>query len=386
MNTSSSPLNVDAAQVRAFRAHRGLLGSERAPDAPSAARRLLGTQAQVLTCGLHALALRTEGTPTLKALKRALERDRTLARTWGQRDTLHLYAPEDLEVVIGCRAHWKRTGRRGGAPPDEVLEAMAGRFAAASEPLTRTDIIPHLPSAFVRALEELAASSNMDAERLAASRVLEALAARGDIVFATKKGREQGYAHRERWFQRLPWSVASPDDACRAATRRFMQAFGPVSVDDLSYHMGANKADVRRWMQGMMSEVLHVECEGFAPMMLLEDDQDLLLEAHPPPALRMLPAYDTVLMGHKDKRWLLHDPDEYGQVWKRAAVVSAVILNEGLIVGTWTQKKRTKHVRVELHPLSGWRAEMWADAQKEALRYAQHLELELEDVQVRPLV
>lgn len=371
---------ASATQVRAFRAQRGWLTDERAPDAMSAAHRLLGTQAQVITCGLHALAMRTQGNPTLNELKLGLEQQRSLVRTWGQRDTLHIYTPQDLSLIIGCRLNWKKTGRRDGAPSEEVLSDMEALFFESSTPLTRTEIIPHLPASYTTSLTELAARAGMTTERIGASRVIEFLAARGTIVFAAKKGREQSYAHREHWFDALPWDIQSPDESCQEATRRYLHAFGPVSLDDMAYHMGAKKSDVKRWTADMSAELIDVHCDGFKPMLLLEHDHDALLNAQGPLPLRLLPAYDTVLMGHKNKAWLLHDEKDYGHVWKRAAVVAAVILRDGQIVGTWSQKKRAKRVNITLHPLGGWDPSMLEDAQKEALRYAQHLEVSLDDV------
>jgi hypothetical protein len=62
-----------------------------------------------------------------------------------------------------------------------------------------------------------------------------------------------------------------------------------------------------------------------------------------------------MLMAHVDKTWTVPDEAERKLVWRKAAMVSAVVIARGRIVATWTQKARRNALAVEVQPLSGWR-------------------------------
>ena len=84
----------------------------------------------------------------------------------------------------------------------------------------------------------------------------------------------------------------------------------------------------------------------------------------------MLPAYDTKLMGHRDKRVLVPDADDEKLVWRKAAVVAASVVYQGRIVATWTHSKKSKTVDVEVAPLTGWDADLEDALREEAGRFA----------------
>ncbi|MBT3222654.1 MAG: hypothetical protein HN348_26565 [Proteobacteria bacterium] len=71
--------------------------------------------------------------------------------------------------------------------------------------------------------------------------------------------------------------------------------------------------------------------------------------------VRLLPLWDTMLMGHKDKSWTVPNGDELKAVWRRAAFVSAVVLARGRAVAVWSYKKKRKSLDIEVTALSGWR-------------------------------
>ncbi|MEM1349379.1 MAG: crosslink repair DNA glycosylase YcaQ family protein, partial [Myxococcota bacterium] len=210
-------VSITTEQVRAFRARRTLLTEPGASGIAEAARRILGLQAQVDSCALHALSMRCAQRPDQVAIKRAILEDRALVRTWGQRDTLHLFAAEDLPWIIAARGLWKQTGRRGGMPPEELLDDMAALFEAADGALVRSDLFSHIPAEYVDALRDHPGAGK-DPQRFAASRIIWRLAYRGDIVFASKAGREQSYAWRGSWLPQLEWVEHDAWDACVALT------------------------------------------------------------------------------------------------------------------------------------------------------------------------
>src|SRR3954465_618543 len=74
-----------------------------------AVARVLGVQAQVLSAAELALGARVEGL-TRADVQQALWQERTLVKTWAMRGTIHLFAAEDLPLVVAAR------GAGGGRP------------------------------------------------------------------------------------------------------------------------------------------------------------------------------------------------------------------------------------------------------------------------------
>src|SRR5918911_2373423 len=67
-----------------------------------AVERVLGVQAQVMSAAELAIGARVDGL-TREDVQRALWQDRTLVKTWAMRGTIHVFAAEDLPLVVAAR-------------------------------------------------------------------------------------------------------------------------------------------------------------------------------------------------------------------------------------------------------------------------------------------
>ena len=206
-------------QVSCFRDRRSHLAGPGAASAAEAARAILGAQAQQEGPALFALSLRTKGRPTASVLRAQLldASGRRLVRTWGQRDTLHVFDPADWRIVVSARREWPQSGRRGALPSEPDLAAIRSLFEQASGPLFRSDLFAAIPQQFV---DEVAdhpgvAASGSSAIRFAAARLVWRLALAGDICFAEKRGSKQSYVHRRLWFPDLEWLREAPEVCAR---------------------------------------------------------------------------------------------------------------------------------------------------------------------------
>ena len=364
----AKPLSLTPEQILYFRARRSSL-VEGAPDAITCARDLMGAQAQVLNCALHAIALRTASNPTGAQLEALMLKDHTLLRTWGQRDTLHLYDARDWPHVIAARPQWVFTGRREGMPSMELLEVAREAFEQAQGTLVRSDLFELIPSSYVEELRSHPGAGKSP-ERFAATRLIWCLARAGHIAFAEQRGRELAYAHRSLWWPELEWPEQSAEAASALITRRYLAAFGPSTVQDIAHYLGARIGDARAWVKLLAADLVECACGEHKKLLALKQDVEQLQ-----PAPGEWPA--RMLMTHKNKRLILPDAAQEKLVWKKAAVVSAVVLARGEIVATWTHKKRSKHVDVDVSPLGAWDDTYRPDVERDALRLAHHVGLEL---------
>ncbi|MBA2661497.1 MAG: winged helix DNA-binding domain-containing protein, partial [Bradymonadaceae bacterium] len=365
------PIEISEAQALSFRLRRCHLAGPGAESLTEAARSIVGAQAQQEVPALYGMSLRTATRPSALAVKAALSEPgaRRLVRTWGQRDTLHLYDPADWAMIVAAQSKWPQTGRRGAIPTDEELEAAHQAFVEAGRPLLRTDLYNVLTPRLVEEAREHPGSQG-NAERFAASRLIWVLAQRGDLCVGDKRGSENEYAARELWFPKLDWQLPDADEAATALVGRYLSSFAPATAADIAHFYGARVTEVRGWLAGLQSELVDVRCAGRKGLLALAKDADALRLPADQESVRLLPMFDGQLMTHKDKSWIMPLEAERPLVWRKAAMLAPSVLVGGRIVATWSTKVAAKLLTLSIEPLSGWRAEHLQGVEAEARAFA----------------
>src|SRR3954466_425429 len=90
-------------QVHAWRLEQHLLATRLGQrNFVRAAEHVLGVQAQVMSAAELSLGARVEGLKRAD-VQRALWQDRTLVKIWAMRGTIHLFAAEDLPLIVAAR-------------------------------------------------------------------------------------------------------------------------------------------------------------------------------------------------------------------------------------------------------------------------------------------
>lgn len=130
------------------------------------------------------------------------------------------------------------------------------------------------------------------------------------------------YASAEAW---LGQPLAPRERAEEDLVRRYLAAFGPASVADLSAWSG---------VAGLQGAVARIEKDlvtiAGAGGRTLWDVPDSFEITDDPAPLRLLPAYDNVLFGHSDRSRVV--PGQYRESLSRGA---AAVLAGGFVCGTW---------------------------------------------------
>lgn len=389
MTPPRRPIVVDEERTLWFRARRGHLAGPGARDVAAAASTILGAQSQQLGPSLWALALRTKGRPTRTAVRRALFDERALVRTWGQRDTLHLYDTADWNDVVAAGRDWVVSSRLNVMPSPTLYAKARARIRSSVEPWTRRDLFDLPPRSLLKEAAERLGEGGLPAKRLAVARLFWRLAQEGEVCLGDKVGAEQTYVARAAWSPELAWPEPDPAGAHLGFVRRYLALHGPATANDVAHFFGARVALAKDWIAALADELRPVECGERDGLLVLARDARAL--AAPPPKeiggkgaggwpVRLLPLWDTLLMAHADKDWTLPTPAERKRVWKAGAYVQAVVLARGRIVATWSAKERARDVRVTVQPLSGWRTSHAAAVRREARALAAHLERERVEV------
>ena len=164
-------------------------------------------------------------------------------------------------------------------------------------------------------------------------------------------------------------------------TRRYLRAYGPATVRDLMYWRGALVGNARRCIAEMGDEVVEVSVSG-QPMLALRADLDALNEK--PPArrewpVRMLYRFDPLLLGIKDRSWLM-EPRYYKRVSRPAGHIEGTLLEHGRVVGTWRYDRADNGLAITVYPFAPLPRQVRKAVEENAVGVAQFFGLPLNDL------
>ncbi len=297
-----------------------------AADVLDATRHLLAVQAQDPRAARLALRVRSTGGHS-SAVDHALSDQRSLVITWVNRGTLHLIAVEDEPLLHALTTPQLRTGSERRLRQEGVSETAAQRGIAAivkalgdDGPMTRAQI------------REVLQKADVPTAGQALVHVLFAATLDGLIVRGPMMGTDQAFALVTDWIGARP--KVDRGRALAELARRYLGAHGPADERDLAKWAQLPLRDVRVGLNGIASE--------------LDQRPDGLVDLHrdPPPPLPaplLLGAFDPLLLGWRDRHFVLDGPAKVVTV---NGIIKAIALIHGVAAGTW--KMPGGHVELDL--------------------------------------
>jgi hypothetical protein len=286
-----------------------LVGGLQAQDAPAAA---LGVRARLAGA-------------TASAVATARFEARSVARIWCMRGTLHLVPAEDARWMVALLgpvglARGRRRREQMGVLSADATAAV--RAAVADGPRTRHEIAEHARAAGVPLTDD----------RQAAIHLVMAAAAEGHVIEAEWRGSEPTYMRTDDWL-----GPAGPlpdrDAALAELARRHARAHPPAGPEDLAAWSGLRMSDARRAFAAIAPELEEVELLGrraWVPRGL----------EPAPPAVRLLPAFDGILLGHRDRELVVR-PEHARAVLPGGGILRPTVLADGLVEGLWRFERGT---------------------------------------------
>ncbi|MFC6991658.1 winged helix DNA-binding domain-containing protein [Haladaptatus sp. GCM10025707] len=312
-------------------------------DATDAVATVCGLQAQDAAAAALGVRVRTQDV-TAVDIQHALFDDRTLVRTWCMRGTLHLVATEDVPWLLAVFGPvFVARGRTRLADlgfVDADAESATGVLRdalVARGPLTRLELTETLQRA----------GFEFDPKGQATFHLLRRAVLFGVLCKVAPEAGQEAYHLLNEWVP-----LESPPDrtTCLAMlAQRYLAAYQPATLADFAAWSGLPMADVRQGWEAIETETTAVDVDGRELSILGDVASESLPEAEP--TLRLLPAYDTYLLGYENRAHAVSAEDEH-YIWPGGGLIRPTVISDGRAIATWKLDRSRVQPTVEVSPFS----------------------------------
>jgi Winged helix DNA-binding domain len=339
-----SPVELTWPQVHAFRLQRHHLHAQ-APknDLARVVGDIGGVQAQVMSAAELQIAVRVQC--AVEDVRHALWKDRSLVKTWLMRGTLHLVAGDDLPVYVGAMsALWKSQMRQSWLTYMQVTEPEFWRVVDQigarlnGHPVTREELVGEVGKGKSERVQELLRSGW--------GGMLKPAARKGLLCFGPNRGQSVTFVRPDRWLR--GWRSVEAGAALAAIARRYLSAYGPATKTDFARWWGAWPGVGKAAWSALEAELATVSVEG-ATLDMLAKDVDVATHARVEQPVQLIPAFDPYVLGHATRDHLF-DKQFASRVSRAAGWISACVLLDGEVVGTWSHTLKNGKLTVSVAP------------------------------------
>jgi hypothetical protein len=326
---------------------------------------VVGVQAQISSAGNLSVRAR-QGGLTAEGVERARVQERSIIRAWAMRGTLHVVATEDygwLVGLLGPIAVAASARRRAELGLDEDVYARALKASveliAAGGPLTRGDLAAGLKA---RGIDV----SGQRAPHLVGRASLEGVLCHGPDV----KGKPT-VALLADWAPNVVVDVKR-DAALAELAVRYLRAFGPAGPRDLGAWSGLPQKDARAAFAAIGDPLEEVAVGGEPAWRLAGTPLDA--EPGSEPVVRLLPHFDTYLLGYEGRHLAVERP--FGKrVLPGGGWLHPTVAVDGQVVAVWKAERAKGTLAVTVEPFGRLGRDLRAGITQEASDVARFLGL-----------
>ena len=290
------------------------------------------------------LQLVTRSRANVEDVRTALWTDRTLVKTWLVRGTLHLIPAADLPLYSAAMRTlmwtpaWFKWLRMNERELDSLIAAMGE--ALSDEPMTKEELTARVGRGRPKHVREAISGSW--------GSLLKPAARRGLLAFGPSRGTNVTLVNPRHWLR--GWKDIDTEDATVELARRYLRAYGPATKKDFVRWFGyLRRGRVDPW-PALADELVDVDVEG-TRLQLLAKDARALMRTAPAASVQLLPPFDPYLMGHQSRDHLF-DKVHRWKVSRVAGWISAVVLVDGRVEGTWTHARSGETLVVDVAPFA----------------------------------
>lgn len=299
---------------------------------------MVGLQAQDARAGTLSFRPRTGGV-TAEDVSQA-RADGRIVRTWLMRGTLHFAAAEDVRWLLrllGPRTI-RRTARRREqlglteAAVSRGFDALRDRLA--DGPVARAELLDALGEA------------GLPVEGQGGIHLLMRAALEGLVSFGPDADGQETFVLLEDWLGDAPDD--EPDDPLAALAHRYLLAYAPAAPEDFAAWSGQTLTDSRKAFE-RLGDLIPVQVAGGDAWLPAEYEGWLANAARAEAGVRLLPAYDTYLLGWQGRGAVLPAAFEK-RIYPGGGTLHPAALAGGVVVARWRLRSAANAVTVEVEP------------------------------------
>jgi hypothetical protein len=276
-----------------------------------------------------------------ESLWNAIEKKHTVIRARLMRGTLHLVSARDFYAYAVAtqdlqRGAWNRLQVGAGVDPKEVAKLA---MAYTREPRTSEDVVSHLT--------ERLGSFGGPYKWL----IWRFVSAHADLVSAPPAGHwahggtNVPYVAARHWID--GGARPTEEKAVELLIRRYLTAFGPATLADITRFAGQVPARIRPVLERLTPSLRRFSDEQGRTLFDLPRAPRPAADVTAP--VRFLPRYDELLIGYEHRDRVIAK-EHRGAVYSKNAIVEAVFLVDGFAAGTWSLATTTADAVVRIHP------------------------------------
>ena len=344
-----SQVSATWSQVNAFRlAQHHLIEKAKKKDLLSVTDDMTGVQAQLLSAAQMSLGVRVDGL-RVEDVKDAIDKKK-LVKASCMRNTLFLVPANQLAVYAHART--RRAEKeiawaiKKGISQKVIEKTIDATLNVLSEPLTRTEIAERVTKVLGLQKQDVHGGGWGSRKKIAAVPVghinypvvylLHVAASRGVICYGPYQDNEPTFVRADAWLPK--WKDISSKEAEKMLLQKYLHAYGPATQADFAMWSGFSLTEAREIWAREESNLITVNV-GAHKTVLLETDFKKLEKASidEQPHVRLLPYFDTYLLGHKDRQHLV-DKKNHSKIYRPQGWVSPVVLVDGRVAGIWKQE------------------------------------------------
>jgi hypothetical protein len=306
--------------------------------------RMVGIQAQEEGAAYLSIHSRSVTTTTADLISHALLNERSLIRSWFMRGTLHLVARDDLDWLLGLLAPMfiKKNQRRYEELGLEEASLSLGvriidQLLTSKGPMTRYDLAPHL------------ARQGVNTEGQALIYLINRAAWEGILCLVPNIGGKQAYVSLRDWIGRD--LVEGPQGGVAALAERYLAAYGPAGVSDFAAWSGLSMKLAKKAWKELDNRLVELEYPGGGGVILSEKAVGLEKTSNKPLGVRLLPKFDTFLLGYDD-RSLFVSVEHLKRINAGGGILRPILLVNGRVRGTWRLIQNERGLKIDLEPFS----------------------------------
>lgn len=313
-------------------------------SAEDVVRSLGAVQGQDYGQSLWAIGLRTAAA-RIADVEEALQAGRVV-RTWLMRGTIHYVLAEDVRWMLGLfgARDLARLTPKAWQYHHMTPELMSLARKTFVEALTGGGCLTR------REMIDLMAGVGIPDDRQQSYFTFIHVAQEGLVVPGPPRGKEQTFVLLDEWAPKQ--RSLEGDEAMAVLASRFFGSHGPATLADFANWCGIGVREASRGLEAVKHSLVREEFDG--------KEYWLPPDLTPGSGAFVLPAYDELLIGYKDRGAFFTRYDEI-PISTYNGMFYATIIEDGQIAGLWRRVMKKTSVDVELRPLPGFDVDRLAE-------------------------